>query len=186
MHPSRSRCRDQAAPRGGGSMHRRRSPSAAPSRDRSPENDSNSPRGGGRRRDPANDDDTSSPSGDGITTRSLGGTASASRGGGVRPQAEAVSMGMWLTDDTVVKRYSPPLKGLHWDFGIIGVGIPSDMVWNFPNNTAVVMLMGQYDGAPHGVTVRRFLHCDERTLGVDSAVAVKDTVQSVSSEVSLA
>ena len=60
------------------------------------------------------------------------------------------------------------------------------MVWKFPNNTAVVMLMGQYDGAPHGVTVHRSLHCDERTFGVDIAVAVQDTVQSVSSEVSLA
>ena len=80
------------------------------SRDRSPENDSKSSRGGGRRRDPATDDGTSSSSGDGIATRSRGGTASASRGGGVRPQPEAVTMGLWLTGDTVLKKYSPPIR----------------------------------------------------------------------------
>ena len=196
------RCRDQATPRGGGSMHRRRSRSAAPSRGRAPEHDSNSPRGGGRRRDPANDDDTSSSSGDGIATRSRGGTASAPRGGGVRPQPESVTsggvrtqpesvtMGMWLTENTLLKKYSPPLKGLYWDFGIIGVGTNDggneDNIWKFPNNNAVFLLMRSNCIAPHGAMVHRFVHCDRWPFTVDIAVAVKDTVQSVSSEVSLA
>ena len=166
-----------------------RSLSAAPSRGR----------GGGRRRDPANDDD-------GIATRSRGGTASAPRGGGVRPQPESVTsgsasaprgggvrpqpesvtMGMWLTENTLLKKYSPPLKGLYWDFGIIGVGLDEDNIWKFPNNNAVFLLMRSNCIAPHGVMVHRFVHCDRWPFTVDIAVAVKDTVQSVSSEVSLA
>ena len=62
----------------------------------------------------------------------------------------------------------------------------SDRLWDFPNNTAVVVLMDNFDGAPHGVTLHRFLNCEEHPFGVDIAVAVKDTVKSVSSELSLA
>ena len=95
-------------------------------------------------------------------------------------------MGFWLSGDTFVRKYSTPQKGRFWDFAIIGVGTPSDDgVLDFPKNSAVVMLVYSGYRPPHGIIVHSLVVRDQDPFGVGIAIVVKDTVKSVSSELSL-
>ena len=102
-------------------------------------------------------------------------------------QGEAASMGIWLAANTVVRKHSTPLKGNFWDCAIIGVSAPlDDDVWAFPKNSAVVMLVSSGYRPPHGIHVHRLFVRDQDPFDVGIAIVAKDTVKSVSSELSLA
>ena len=101
-------------------------------------------------------------------------------------QDEATSRGMLLADGTILRRYTAPTKGKFWDFGVIGVAASTDPnVWDFPKNTAIVMIVHSVERPPHGAIIHRAVVNDHDPFEESIAIAVKDIVQSVSLELAL-
>ena len=95
-------------------------------------------------------------------------------------------MNMYLSDDTTVSRYTPPTKGKFWDFGVAAVATSTeDSVWKFPKNSAIIMIVDCDVKPPHGVILHRLLQKDQDPFSHSIAVAVKDTVRQVASQISL-
>ena len=98
---------------------------------------------------------------------------------------------MWLGPDTIVGKFTVPLKGKYWDFAISGVAFPGDLRcadnnWQFPNNMASFMILNRRQQPPHGIHVHTLIVLDKHPFQSDIVVAVKDTVVTVTSEMSLA
>ena len=88
-----------------------------------------------------------------------------------------------------MKIFTTPLKGPYWDFAISGVAHPTwtdDEGWQFPNNMAMVVMVTRTQKPPHGIQLHRLVVRDKDPFSSDIAVAVKDTVVTVTSELSLA
>ena len=95
-------------------------------------------------------------------------------------------MNMYLSDDTMVLRYTPPTKGKFWDFAVAAVAAYTDeSVWQFPKNVAMIMMIDGHVQPPHGVLLHRFIQKDADPFSHSIAVAVKDTVRQVTSQGSL-
>ena len=95
-------------------------------------------------------------------------------------------MNMYLSDDTMVLRYTPPTKGKFWDFAVAAVAASTDeSVWQFPKNVAMIMMIDGHVQPPHGVLLHRFIQKDADPFSHSIAVAVKDTVRQVTSQGSL-
>ena len=95
-------------------------------------------------------------------------------------------MNMYLSDDTVVPRYTPPTKGKFWDFAVAAVAASTDeSVWQFPKNVAMIMMIDGHVQPPHGVLLHRLIQKDADPFSHSIAVAVKDTVHQVASQGSL-
>ena len=103
-----------------------------------------------------------------------------------RSPDEAYRMNMYLSDDTVVPRYTPPTKGKYWDFAVAAVAESTDeSVWKFPNNVATIMMIDGHVQPPHGVLLHRLIQKDADPFSHSIAVAVKDTLHQVASHGSL-
>ena len=92
-------------------------------------------------------------------------------------------MNMYLSDDTVVPRYTPPTKGKFWDFGVAAVAASTDdSVWQFPKNSAIIMVIDNTVQAPHGCIMHRLIQKDNDPFSHSIVVVVKDTVRQVTSQ----
>ena len=95
-------------------------------------------------------------------------------------------MQMYLSADTVVPRFTPPIKGKYCDFAVAAVAESTDeSVWKFPNNVATIMMIDGHVQPPHGVLLHRLIQKDADPFSHSIAVAVKDTVHQVASHGSL-
>ena len=95
-------------------------------------------------------------------------------------------MHMYLSDDTTFPHYTPPTKGKFWDFAVAAVAVSTDeIVWKFPKNAAIIMIVDCDVKPPHGVIVHRLIQKDQDPFSHSIAVAVKDTVRQVVSQGSL-
>jgi hypothetical protein len=96
---------------------------------------------------------------------------------------EAYRMNIYLADDTVVPRYTPPTKGKFWDFGVAAVAASTDdSVWQFPKNSAIIMVIDNTVQAPHGCIMHRLIQKDNDPFSHSIVVVVKDTVRQVTSQ----
>ena len=92
-------------------------------------------------------------------------------------------MNIYLADDTVVPRYTPPTKGKFWDFGVAAVAASTDdSVWQFPKNSAIIMVIDNTVQAPHGCIMHRLIQKDNDPFSHSIVVVVKDTVRQVTSQ----
>jgi hypothetical protein len=92
-------------------------------------------------------------------------------------------MNIYLADDTVVPRYTPPTKGKFWDFGVAAVAASTDdSVWQFPKNSAIIMVIDGTVQPPHGVILHRLIQKDNDPFSHSIVVVVKDTVRQVTSQ----